>query len=136
VHKRQLATESWPVAEARILNSRIVRAPSIGGNRRQITIWRVEVEYEYSVQGRAYHGQRISARAYEEQAKSGKPSAALSSVLARYPTGAIVPVHHSARNPQNSFLEIDRSGSRLLFSIAACLALLGLGVLIVFALRR
>lgn len=74
---------------------------------------RVAIDYEYFVAGRRYVGHKISNSPPVESVDANpRPSAKISAYLDRYRTGSPVTVHYQEARPENSYLEIDVSGSR------------------------
>jgi len=89
---------SWTTTAGRIVRSG-TRADRSGGAGRASRVSTVPaVEYEFSVGGRTWRGNRIAIR----EDIGGANTAA---TVGRYPVGAVVSVHYDPANPANSVLE-------------------------------
>jgi Protein of unknown function (DUF3592) len=89
-----LASLHWPTVSARVTTSALTTCSSNLGNW-----WTPDVEYEYQLDGRTYHGSRIrystSVSYHEEEARA---------VQAAYPEGAFLKAAYDPHNPEVSVL--------------------------------
>jgi hypothetical protein len=103
--RREAAQASaWPQIAGRIVSSSVEHyRQRVGGARTGTltTFYEAVVEYAYSVNGRDYHGTRLSfgARAAGSQAFAEAQAA-------RYPEGSQVMVHYDPKNPSNAVLDL------------------------------
>jgi hypothetical protein len=75
--------------------------------------WMVQVGYKYTIAGREYTGDRLSNSPPMENVEShDRPSATLKRYLERFPVGREVQVHYNPDRHEQSYLEIEASGSR------------------------
>jgi len=90
-----IASLSWPKVAARITSAGINTGTSTMG-----TWWAPDVEYEYSVSGRAYHSATIRylMKPFSEQEEA-------QAVLAGYPAQAQVRAAYDPQDPARSVLE-------------------------------
>ena len=103
--RRQLAEASgWPQTAGRIVSSTVEHyRQRVGGARTGslVTFYEAVVEYDYSVNGRAYHSTRLSFGGKTAGSQQRAEAAA-----ARYPEGSQVMVHYDPKNPSNAVLEV------------------------------
>ena len=98
------ASQSWPTVDGQIISSSVESSYSSGSSSaRHYPI----VEYEYSVEGESFTGDRIS---FAQQSYSDYKSADV--VTKRYSVGRTVPVFYDPEDASNSVLEPGKSGSR------------------------
>lgn len=108
------AQAKWPVAQAKIVSSRIVSAPNYSGDEDTSDSDSSEVEYSYVVAGQSFRAsQHTDSRSLSD----------------KHPQGAVASVHYDPTNPSSSILEPELIKGRsytwigfvicLLFPIAA-----------------
>jgi Protein of unknown function (DUF3592) len=108
--------QNWPSTRGRILRSALRSDPHDAGSR-------VEVEYEFSVQGRKYKSSNLAYAAMPDDAGSKER------LVAQYPVGAEVDVFHDAKDPKTSVLLRPRSSSWYwLAATGAAFVLIGVAV--------
>jgi len=123
---RAQRVQTWPLASATILHSEVkrqTRYDSDSHSRR--TTYQPVVNYQYSVMGQAFTGNRVgfgnanvsSKKAYE--------------IVGRYPPGAQVNVHYNPDKIQESALEATAHGSVFNIIFGAVMLLFGLVLLII-----
>ena len=119
------ASTSWPTVEGQVTASGLYSHRSDDK-----TVYRPSIVYTYTVDGRQYSGQRISAvAAYTSR---GRAEAS----RARYEAGTAVLVYYDPESPGSSVLE-PGAGSGVILILAAAAACMVLALLIlVSALRR
>ena len=103
--RREAAQASaWPQIAGRIVSSTVEHyRQRVGGARTGTltTFYEAVVEYAYSVNGRDYHGTRLSFGARTAGSQTFAEAQA-----ARYPEGSQVMVHYDLKNPSNAVLDI------------------------------
>ena len=121
MHRYNVGKESvsWPTTKGVITSSR-AQPTTTENNRRE---FRLSVSYTYSVEGKSYTGNRITASDMYEKTKS-----AAENRLKRYPTGGEVSVYYDSANPGTSVLEsgLQKNVYMLLGAAVVCLFLAGL----------
>ncbi|MDD5296862.1 MAG: DUF3592 domain-containing protein [Rhodocyclaceae bacterium] len=99
---RSIAVEARPKS-TRVINTGPVKL-----------VWMVVVSYDYEVGGKACLGDKVSnAAVYQDLDVYAQPTAILTDYLTRYPAGSSVTVHYNPAQPQQGYLELDVSGSRM-----------------------
>lgn len=95
------ASVRWPSVEGIVTASEVSasRYTAPGQARRDETTYRPDVTYTYQVDGQDYTGHRVSYRASGDR-KSAEE------VVARYPAGKVVQVHHDPKAPGTATLEV------------------------------
>ena len=89
----------WSMAAGRVVRSTTqARRQGIGDGATTVTVPRVE--YEFSVGGRTWRGERISIG-------EDTGGANTEATLARYPVGTVVSVYYDPATPANCVLERD-----------------------------
>lgn len=112
------ASENWPTVDGQIISSSVESSYSSGGSGVGSSRYDPIVEYEYSVEGESFTGDRIS---FAQQSYSHNTSA--EAITKRYSVGRTVPVSYDPEDAANSVLEPGvESGNWL-----------GIGVGIIFA---
>ena len=103
--RREVAQASaWPQIAGRIVSSSVEHyRQRVGGARTGVltTFYEAVVEYAYSVNGRDYHGTRLSFGG-----KLAGSQALAEAQAARYPEGSQMMVHYDSKNPSNAVLDI------------------------------
>ncbi len=98
--QRAIDSQFWPTAPGKVVSSVVHEGWTSGGKgRSRHRTYTPEVKYEFTVDGRAFSGQRINFRV-----RSEGQSDALSTV-ARYPEGATVEVRFHPDDPELCALE-------------------------------
>lgn len=108
----------WPTASGIISRSEVV------ASRGTYTSWRVELEYDFSVNGRTYFGKLISFKA-----KVFSNPKAAQRFIGNYPIGKQVNVHYLPNDPRHSVLV---PGPTLM---TAFLFLAGLNIVLLMSLQ-
>ena len=122
------ASESWPTVDGQIISSTITSTYSTGGSSEKNT---PVVEFEYSVEGKSFRGDRIR---FATSTYADYKSAEV--VTKRYSVGRTVPVFYDPEDVSNSVLEPGKSGSRwYLIGIGIVIAAFA-GKMLVTRLRR
>lgn len=104
---RRLAEESlnWPPVEAKVLRSQVVKDVQTSfndesfGSSRTMVYYYPEIEYEYEVEGRKYHSNRLIA------VRVNFPESAAASWVAQYPAGAVVTARRHPEKPELAVLQ-------------------------------
>jgi len=89
-----LRSASWPTAPGVVTDSRVTTSLSNGTTR----YW-AHVEVAYAVMGRTYRTQRRTYRSSESTESAARV------IIARYPEGRTVRVHHDPARPDRAALE-------------------------------
>ncbi len=123
---------AWPTTAGQITSISIVKRSqaAVSGTATSAThsYWRIEVNYQYNVDGNLLAGDRLSTSPPQEAADlNQQPSEALKAYVQRYAVGTTVQVHYSTSNSAQSVLEINTGGYRKFAN--AALASLGLLIL-------
>jgi hypothetical protein len=100
------ASMTWPSVTGRVSESAVEE--STVGTKRSFT---ARVRYDYVVGGRGYTNRAIG---FSDAGGSSRDSA--EGVVARYPSGATVPVYYDPADPQNAVLE--RGASPRVYAMA------------------
>ena len=108
---------SWPVVQGKITYAR--PEPRRVKSRTQ---YHPGVRYTYTVNGRSYTGNRITASEIYQKSRSGAED-----ILRKYPVGGQIPVHYNPADPGVSLLEtgLPKNVLVLLGGAAACLFFAG-----------
>jgi hypothetical protein len=130
--RREAAQASaWPQIAGRIVSSSVEHyRQRVGGARTGVltTFYEAVVEYAYSVNGRDYHGTRLSFGG-----KLAGAQALAEAQAARYPEDSQVMVHYDPMNPSNAVLDIKIAHGGA-FTVVA-LAFFGLAIFFSGAFR-
>jgi hypothetical protein len=119
---RAIASTGWPTASGTVAESTVVHSTSRRKGRTSSS-HTPRVTYRYVVDGREFEASRISFRV------NSSSRTAADAVVAKYPTGASVTVHHSPDDPSLACLEPGTDEWQALpLGIGALALLLGLGV--------
>ncbi|KAF0112533.1 MAG: hypothetical protein FD147_129 [Chloroflexi bacterium] len=118
--KRSKAAQSWPTIPGVILSSRVDIHTSMDSDRRTSTSYKPFVEYQYTIMGQDYRGNRI---AFGANAFNRKKS---DSIIARYPVNQQVIVHYNPDKPEDVALETEVQGAVL--SLIIGILLMGVGI--------
>ncbi|NOZ22599.1 MAG: DUF3592 domain-containing protein [Planctomycetes bacterium] len=113
--------------EGKVLDTRIDKYWSRsgkGGNRRR---YRPIIEYQYTVQGKTYHGER-----YDRARISSSSRSYAMNVLAKYPKGSVCKVYYDPDAPESSVLVKKISILFIIFAVAGGVLTLALGGWILF----
>jgi hypothetical protein len=122
--KQAVAASRWPVAEGRVVSSTTESFKTrVGGAHtgQLVTFYQAVVEYSYRVDGRDYHGTRLSFGGKQSTAEGPAKRKA-----ARYPSGSTVQVRYDPADPSQAVLETRVALSWLL--LVASVVFLGLAV--------
>ncbi len=92
--RSSLRSNSWPTAEGNVVKSEVVSDLSRGR-----LAYSADVEYDYSVQGKPYHG--ASVRVGNTTTKSRKDA---EEIVSRFAVGKPVTVHYDPDNPSSCCL--------------------------------
>ena len=106
---------SWPIVQGKMTHARAV--PTTIQNRHK---YRLSVTYTYTIDGKSYTGDRITASdGYQKTLSSAK------NILSKYPVGGEISVYYSPTNPGSSVLETgaNKNTSMLLWGGAICFLL-------------
>ena len=132
--REAIAMKSWPVATGRIVESKVEEyrqsAGSSGtyaGSRARMTLYRPVVRYQYEVNGKRFHGDRIAQSPGWNRGVADFAAA----VTQRYPVGSTVDVRYNPKRPNEAVLE-PRTPRSWIFALAIALALLGLALRMYF----
>ena len=123
------AMKRWPVAKGRVLSSKVEQyradagSGNFGGPRGRMVLYRPAVEYEYEVEGKRFHGDRI---AQSPGMNRGVADFAQKTVD-RYAIGSAVDVRFNPKRPGECVLE-PRVPKGWLFALAIAVGLLVLAV--------
>lgn len=111
--------EEWPVAPGVILNSGLSEHRSHDSDGSSSISYRPEVQYQYSIMGQKYTGNRIffGNASYDYNTANRK--------IAPYPQGTQVNVHYDPANPSNAVLETKASGNWILILIGIVFLVIG-----------
>lgn len=122
-----IASRSWPSVEGTVTNTTVdvdtTRSRRSNSNRRRTTTsYFAVVEYSYTVNGRTFTSDRISAG---EPQHGTSNRAAADSFLTRYPKGGGVSVYYDPRDPASAVLQKGAAGVASWFMALGGLAALG-----------
>ena len=101
---RSWQARSWPTVEGQITKSEVERERAIGDTDEEVQ-YRAVVKYGFTVDGRAYTGERIAFGL----GTSNRPSDARK-IIDRYPAGRAVEIHYSPSDPSDAVLETNVGG--------------------------
>ncbi|MSQ62785.1 MAG: DUF3592 domain-containing protein [Betaproteobacteria bacterium] len=102
-----LRLRSWKSVDGRIASVRFVKLDIQGGHQNYSAI----VEYDYSVAGRRYHGDRIRLGGLNPMRAEG-----IQEFLRTFAEGATVPVYYDPVSPGDAVLVLDWNGGTVLAS--------------------
>ena len=130
------ASASWPTTSGRVTEATVKEgreSSSMGrGANRPYRVYTAHVRYEYAVDGRTYHGDRIGM---DVDGSSYRSFAKAAAVTARYPAGATVTVHYDPGRPQRAVLEVGGSWGETVAVLLVGLILTGGGLLLLMLVR-
>lgn len=98
--QRAWASQTWPTTRGIVQAAAVERLEIDGGPNPNSLTYQAAIRYEFQVDGKIYHGNRVSYGDYG----SGNPAHA-KALAARYGKGKAVMVHYRAANPQICVLE-------------------------------
>lgn len=107
LRRSALAPRSWPTVSAIVRCAEVVLHPAGPGPER--STYAARVLYDYTVEGKLYHGDCIAA-GMQDSDRRGYPD----SLVLRYATGNVAFIHHHPTEPARSVLEIHPRGAGLL----------------------
>ncbi len=117
-------SESWPAAEGKILSSEIERRTSSSSNGGSSTTYHAEVEYEYTVDGKKYYGDRVS---FGQYGSSDRGHA--SGIVNIFTAGKEVPVYYDPENPGTAVLDTNTGfGSWIMLIVGSVFAVIGVAM--------
>jgi Protein of unknown function (DUF3592) len=87
--RSSLRSNSWPTAEGNVLKSEVAT-----DLRRGQPVYSAEVEYDYSVQGKAYHGAIVRVGNMTTKSRMDAEG-----IVAQFPVGKPVAVHYDPADP-------------------------------------
>ena len=111
------ASQGWPTATARVVRSTIEVSKKASGLRRGQAAWSdyftAAVEYQYTVDGKQYTGDRI----HRSSRSSSFDRSSVQQWTRKYPKGAEITIHYSPRHPSLAVIDPtpDVAGLLLLF---------------------
>lgn len=86
-------------------------------------VFRVEVEYAYTVDGQHYRGDRLTLPSPSQSAAEAATDAAAQEIAKKYPVGQVVRVHYAPDDPSQAILEPSSSLGMLVLAIAGVLTM-------------
>lgn len=95
-----MRAKNWPTVQGKVVNSRVTTSVSRDSDGDLSTTYGAEIDYRYEVDGYEYSGDR---RSFADYSSSNKRRA--EKIVARFASGADVPVYYSPDDPQKSVLE-------------------------------
>lgn len=120
--RRLLAARHWPVAEGRVVYSRVHEE----GRWHDDYTERLKLEYEFTVDGRTYTGHRVRAGQELDLTLGHGPGKAWSTSRSDadlYPPGTEVSVLYDPRNPKRCCLQ-EGGWAGIVLKVAFCVGLL------------
>lgn len=120
--RRLLAARHWPVAEGRVVHSRVHGH----GQYHDDYTERLKLKYEFTVEGRTYTGQRVRAGQELDLTLGHCPGKAWSTARSdadRFPPGTEVSVLYDPANPKRCCLQEGGWGG-IVLKVALCVGLL------------
>jgi len=93
-------SESWPIAEGKIISSEITRKTSSSSNGGSSTTYHAEVSYQYTAEGRSYTSDRVSFGQYGSSDRDHAQD-----IVNRYQSGETVQVFYKFDDPSVAVLE-------------------------------
>ncbi len=106
--------QDWPVTPGTVVNSSVESYSLSDGERSgRRTVYQAVIEYAYKVNGREYRCATLNF-AGQWHSSSRAPADAL---VARYPVGTAVQVHHDPENPSSAVLETALPGKQTVGSL-------------------
>src|SRR4051794_40930431 len=87
--RSSLRSNSWPTAEGKVLKSEVAE-----DLRRGQPVYSADVEYDYAVQGKAYHGAAVRVGNMTPKSQSDAQV-----IVAQFPVGQPVAVHYDLAEP-------------------------------------
>jgi len=117
LHRYNLGKKSasWPAVKGKMTFARAV--PTTGNTSKE---YRLSVKYKYTVDGKSYTGERVTASDNYQKTRS-----LAMNVLKKYPVGGEVSVYYSPDNPASSVLKTgaNKNVSMLLWGGGICFLL-------------
>jgi len=120
--RTSLAAWRWPTVPGIVRQSGVTRHPG-GPSGHGSPTFAATVQYDYTVDGRLYHGHCIWTGMPEERARSHPDLLVL-----RYAEGNVAQVRHDPADPAHSVLEIHPQGAGLAAGMAGALLLVAGGL--------
>jgi hypothetical protein len=102
--KQDQVREAWPTAKGTVMSSRVVAQPPLVSKMgREILQFDVDVKYQFRSGGQLHFGSAVMYPRYlfsKDEAER---------IIARYPAGAEVTVHHNPEDTRECYLEIQKT---------------------------
>jgi hypothetical protein len=124
--KHDQIREAWPTAKGTVMSSEVVPQPPIVTKvGKEIRQYDVSVKYQFRSGGQLHFGSAVNYPRYlYDQSTAEK-------IVARYPAGTEVTIHHNPEDVRECYLEIEKTAknyrtSIVLTAVGVVLTLLGL----------
>jgi hypothetical protein len=126
--RRAKASYQWPSVPGRIHSSTVIESRSTAGDSDRFTapIYTPLVNYTYAVMGKTYQGEQIGFGT-----TVAGPRYRAAKLVARYPTGAAVPVHYNPENPAEAVLESNVQNQTAMLVMTLLFVAIGLTACVV-----
>jgi len=123
-------SKSWPTVEGEITTAEVLDKRKPGERH---STYKARIEYQYSVEGVAHSGDRVSFAGDVSSSNRG----AASELTARYREGSKVAIYYDPEDPSDSVLEPGMTAMVYLFpAIGGLFLVIGVGILIFLLLSR
>lgn len=115
--RADIERRDWPTASGTLRSARLAK---IGRARLYVearrsdplsepvyqhdTVWTVEVDYEFMVDGKHFAGDRATSSRRVERADVDPPSVAMRELASSFKPGAVVTVHYRHNDPEQNYL--------------------------------
>ncbi len=124
--KASQATQAWTTSIGRVISTKLNRHTSYSHDGPR-TSYEPVVEYEYSVMGSPYRGQRVAFGADTFSRQHAQQ------VLDRYPQGSQVNVYYDPNQPVESVLERSAKGTAAFSIVGLIFIIVGIGIVCIGA---
>ena len=114
--KKDEARQAWPTEKGTVMSSEAVAQPPYTRMGKEIIQYDAVVKYQFRSAGQMHFGSGVSYPRHlftKEEAEA---------IVARYPAGATVTVHHNPDDVRESYLQIEKMGRNFRGSIAVIAA--------------
>ena len=111
---------SWPTAQGRIVESRLIESTSTDSDGMTSTSYKPSIRYTYEVGGKKYQGDRLNrgmGMAYDAGTARG--------IMARYPMDGAVTVYYNPAAPAEAALETTARGGTVIKIVGIVLLVVG-----------
>jgi hypothetical protein len=111
--RRDESRTAWPTDKGTVMSSQAVaQPPLVSKTGKEVLQFDADVKYQFRSGGQLHFGSAVSYPRHLHTKEEAEK------IIARYPAGAAVTVHHNPEDPRESYLEIEKTAKYYRTSIA------------------